>query len=327
MSLDRIKDFLEQNGIDYVEDGKNVMVGNIGISCPFCELDGNSDPSHHMGINEKGWFGCWRDSSHSGKRFAKLIVLLLDISRYEAEQLWDNEELQPFTEDFYEIDKQKNTYTQQIRNFESIELDKDFRLIENKEGIVQRFIHYLKDREIADKQIYNKSQPLYYSIKGDWNNRIIFPIYLNGRLTSWTSRSVYPNCELKYVDLSPEKSIRAVKHSIWNYDGLLKIKDQNVLYITEGIFDCLKLNSYLPSNSQATCIFTKTLRVEQMSLLSDIVNNFNKVEIMLDADASVEAENIKREMSLFKNVSITKLPDGVKDPADLPFEYIREVME
>jgi len=320
MSLDKIKDFLDNNGIEYIEKGKNVMAGNIGINCPF-ECD---DPSHHLGINSKGWYSCWKDSSHSGKQFTNLIAALLNVSKYEAESLWAENEYISNTEEFYTITDK--SVSENILDTKPIELPKDFRLIKKENGITQRFISYLKSRDIPDYQIYDKENPIFYSIKGIWINRFIFPILFNGLIFSWTSRSIYPDCELKYLDLSPDESARPVKHCIWKYDNLKKYNNQNILYITEGVFDCLKLNSYLPKGNQATCIFTKTLRDEQKGLLFDIAHNFKKIKIMLDADAIMEAERIRREISFFKNISIEYLPDGIKDPAELPAEYIRNFL-
>ena len=52
----RIENYLDDLGVDYISEGKNVSSGWIEINCPFC----GQDPSKHLGINlETGLFHSW----------------------------------------------------------------------------------------------------------------------------------------------------------------------------------------------------------------------------------------------------------------------------
>ena len=48
--------YLDEKGIEYVTEGKNVSAGWIGLQCPYC-----SDQSNHLGVclDGKG-FSCFR---------------------------------------------------------------------------------------------------------------------------------------------------------------------------------------------------------------------------------------------------------------------------
>ena len=67
--------FLDHNRIPYRTNGPNCAKGHVVIKCPFC---GDEDPSEHLGIQlSTGYWGCWRNSSHRGRRPHRLIMRLL----------------------------------------------------------------------------------------------------------------------------------------------------------------------------------------------------------------------------------------------------------
>jgi len=72
--------FLQDYGIPYWTEGKNISAGWIGIRCPFC-----NDHSNHLGYNlDENYFLCWRCGSHP---VTDTISKLLGISAKETKRI------------------------------------------------------------------------------------------------------------------------------------------------------------------------------------------------------------------------------------------------
>lgn len=324
---DKIIDFLDSNNIYYITKGKNVRKGNVNIQCPFC---GSLDNSQHMGIKlENGIYGCWRDSSHNGRDFAKLIQVLIDVSYQEACRLWktdvvplgSNSLLSQVNEKFRRDDEVEKV----LGGVDRLVIPKEFAEIK-KTGTKKRFFDYFIKRGFASSDVMSLIE--YYGIKccnvGYWKNRIIFPIYYEKKLVTWVGRSLYNNAALLYMDLSIEKSVRHSKFCLYNYDELMKTSRKIGLFITEGLFDCIKLNYFLSSNYEATCLFTKTIRDEQKYLLKELSHRFEKIILLLDKDASTEILRMERELCFIDNVSFKFL--DVKDPGIMNKEQVLSLL-
>jgi DNA primase len=150
----------------------------------------------------------------------------------------------------------------------------------------------------------------------DWKQRIIFPIHYENRLVSWVGRTINKFETLHYRDLSIDESVRHPKFCLYEYDF---IKDGgNILYVTEGVMDCLKLNWYLPYKDTATCLFTNSMTEQQRELLWKVGKSFKKVVILLDNDALSNALEIKSQLKpVLNNVIVGILPSKYKDPGEL----------
>jgi len=80
-----IKAFYDKRSVDYITKGVNVKKNEINISCPFCNSEGNPDPSYHLGVDPKtGFWSCWRSRKHHGKRLHRLIMKVGQVSYQEA---------------------------------------------------------------------------------------------------------------------------------------------------------------------------------------------------------------------------------------------------
>ena len=44
----KLRSFLDDLNVEYIDSGKNHKAGNINIRCPYC---GEEDPSYHLGIS------------------------------------------------------------------------------------------------------------------------------------------------------------------------------------------------------------------------------------------------------------------------------------
>jgi hypothetical protein len=302
---------LEDNNIDYVTEGKNTKRGEVSVCCPFCP----DDPSYHMGINlDTGVYGCWRNSQHRSKHLPILLAKLINCSRQQAEQLYKAE--LPILDNFStKIDKVFSNKKDEdlVKNKSPIKLLPSFRQIK-KVGTKHLFWNYLVHRGLSNPQDIIDRYNIKCCLAGNWKNRLIFPMYLNKMLVTWSSRLI-TGSQMKYKDLGIDESIVPPKRLLYDIDNLTL--GGKALFITEGVFDCFKLRHYLPPQYQVTCVFTKSITSEQIIMLSSLKNKYKQLFILLDNDASVQSIQLKHHLAFITNLSIKFLPKGVKDPGEM----------
>ena len=173
------------------------------------------------------------------------------------------------------------------------------------------FVEYLEGRGFDNIDSLVSIYDIHQCLVDDWKWRLIFPVYFKEKLVTWVGRSIGISPYLPYMDLSIEESVIHSKYCLYNYDNL---KGGEALFVTEGIFDALKIDYYSPKDVNATCLFTKTMRKEQEYLLYGLSNYYDSIYILLDSDAKIEALKIVKDLSYIHNVKLSLLPDGVKDP-------------
>lgn len=327
----KLINLFKQYNIYWTEEGANVRKNNINIKCPWC---GEADPSEHMGINPVSkQYACWRNSQHRGKDLARLIQVLIHCSYLEAKRLVENDRL-VFQEKGI-LDQVVETLTisdddkriERLGGVKKLELPKNFYLADVS-SLRIRFQEYLFSRGFINVHVNELDQfILKYGIccclVGDYKFRLIFPIYYKNQLVTWTSRSIYVDEKLRYKDLSIEESVRHVKFCLYNYDELLE-KGGKKLFITEGVFDVLKMEYFFPNEDyRATCIFTTSVQPEQVYLLSKLSKRFNDTILLLDKGVEAQMIRLKMEFSFIKNLSFSYLPRGVNDPGDMSKEQVR----
>jgi hypothetical protein len=312
---------LSDYNIPFLTEGKNVKDGNVNVQCPWC---GSEDKSMHMGINlETGMWGCWRSSEHRGRDIRYLIIKLINCSIVEAEYLLDirnnilNEEdlMQLFNASFSTT---KDNKVKKYGGQDTLVLPVNFHW---PQGL---FTKYLSYRGFEDLTFFVEKYKIYSCLFGDWRYRLIFPIYFRSKLVTWIGRSIATNPYLPYMDLSIEESVRHSKYCLYNFDNLV---GGDILFITEGIFDALKLDYYSPDRVNATCIFTKTMRNEQAYLLYEIAPKYKKLVLMLDTDAQQEAFKIVQDLGFISNILLGTLPLNVKDPGELSEKGVKTLVK
>lgn len=197
--------FLDSYRIDYRTQGPNVKKGNVNINCPFCALPDSHHSSHHLGIDVlTGFWGCWRDRSHRGRRPHRLIMKLIGCTFTEAKRLVGDVSI--VNEDSFKKLVDGNMFDVEDQTHENdkwLTYPKSFRKFDGAFNVEKRHSSYLRhDRgflkhvsDVCDKY------SLRYCINGDYSNRIIFPFTLYGRLVTWTARSIYKREKLRYKNL------------------------------------------------------------------------------------------------------------------------------
>ena len=326
MPINRKKlfDFVEFHSIDYIDSGPNVAKNHINIKCPYC----GNDPSYHMGINlNTGGYKCWRSASHRGKDASFLLAKVTHLSATLISKSIGTQVL--LTDD--DMDKALNILNGSSTEFnkkeirtgvEELDFYKSFVPISGGSHHVQPAINYLRSRGFEDVEDLANYYNLQYSYYGDWNYRIIFPVYVNEELMTWVGRSISNKTILPYKDLSIEESVLHCKSCLFNYDRLTNGGD--TLYITEGVFDALKIDWFAVDGVRATCLFTKTMTDDQLESIYSLKDKFKKVVVLLDNDAIGNALDITHRLRLIANSCTGMLPDKYKDPGSIPGGLIME---
>jgi DNA primase len=276
-----MESLLEEKGIPYVTSGKEVTDGFIGLSCPFCE-----DKGQHLGWNlEKDFFTCWKCGWHPTEQ---VIRLLTGLSYYHVKLL-----LQEHSEHFYiENNKVKSEY-------------KEIEWIQ--EPFTEFEVQYLQKRNFNPEYLYDKYKVSSGGIYGEYAYRIKIPYFVDGKVITFTSRTVVPNKEPRYKTFSGVNT----KDFLFNYDNL----DHCIL--VEGAFDAMRMGKgfYAISGSELTPM--------QFQYLS----NKKQIDILYDSDkASQErAKKTANDISSFGIKTRIITLDKGKDCADLTDDEAEKV--
>lgn len=317
--------FLDHHHIHYVTSGPNVSRGNFAVQCPFC---GVADPSQHMVIGSSGnWWRCWRNRIHRGNSPAKLVQALLGCSLEQALRLVGSDINIP-TDFLAQV--QARIAPSPTTTYPKLTLPREFKPLSDKPS-ARPYIEYLKDRGFTTSQIamMHKQYKILYCTQGPYKGRIIFPIYSQGVLVTWTGRSIYPNQSLRYKTLSsiPEKAAQTgfppappiTNFLLW-FDRL--IQDSGTIYLCEGPFDALKVNILGRAHGiHATCFFTSSPTRKQIDLLHQLLPHFKNKYLLLDQGTLAQAISITSDMAGLK-IPIRQLPKGIKDPGELTQEQL-----
>lgn len=325
--------FLRRYNIAHTTSGPNTAKGNVSIRCPFC---GPSDPSMHLGVSlsGKGW-KCWRVREHRGKSNVRLIRALIGCSVEQAIALVGRDDHVP--DDFMgPVNLMMREDSPSPLQME-IRLPEEFKRFDLTKPSFRPYLHYLTNRGFTPRQIETMTEKydLRYCTRGPYAGRIIFPIYLDGVLMSWTGRSISRHEAVRYKTLTTkEDKGRAEGYGtalapssellLW-YDDLFQTRAYD-LVVVEGPFDALKMNVLCRwYGVAATCLFTSAISDEQIDLLHRVSSRFEGRYILLDAEKYEESLHI-----CYKLVTLgfrpLKLPEGLEDPGELSRQTIGEFL-
>lgn len=303
-----IQQYLIDNKIEYRSSGKNVSRGEYSICCPFC-----SEGRFHCGINPvKQLFHCWICGNKGD--IAKLLSKLLSISYIEARTI-----INPISDLKKALENRdtKNIQVEEIKKIKKFELPaytKPF--IKDSKNIWQEIAHdFLVDKyNLTWNHILDAK--LHYCINGKYKNSIIIPIYFNGKLVNFISRTWDKNAHKRYENCPNELSLVNIKKVVYNYD---RVYNKKQVIVTEGCFDAIKVGL---DRSVAVC--GTEVSQEQKNLL--VTLKADELIIMFDNDphlktTSKKAQDLVDYLSPFVKIKVIKLPHG-KDPGDMERDEI-----
>jgi hypothetical protein len=307
--MDWVK-LLDDNHIHYVTRGPNTKRGEVSIKCPWC---GSDDPSEHLGINlaTENW-GCHRNQSHRGKGAKRLIQALLGCSASHATLVisqYDRADPEALETPLFTENEPP------VKVTGALKLPPEARDIPPQ----GRFYDYIRSRGYEVPLDLCRTYNLKCASVGRWKDRIIIPIYTHGEtLVAWTARAIgRPVSSPRYLSTGSE-----IKENIFN---LQQLTGGNVLFITEGPFDAMKVAYYGHVNGyDATAVFGTSITPNQISMLKQVSKKYTRTVILLDPDA-VEATFYLSEW--LPGASIGNLPEGVADPGDLSKSQVIDLIK
>lgn len=182
---------------------------------------------------------------------------------------------------------------------------------------------YLIKRDFDPDYLHQKYGLVGGGVAGAWKYRIIIPIYLNGKVISWTARSILGKEELialdipRYKNLSIAESVIDPKSTLFNLDHCRG----NSVILTEGAFDVMRLGD------DSVCSFGIELSQAQVSIIKD---RFRKVYVMFDNEAGAQKKARKFGLELSSVGVYVEVVDayseyGVNDGAELSDEQVKEI--
>lgn len=250
----------------HVDYSTKINRGWVNVECPYC----TSEHPLHLGFNPAGdYCTCWNCGGHDLKR---------TLSKVLAVPYNDVDEIMTHYEGRGGMLMQLNKKVAKAR---SLELPSDsFTPAERK---------YLLSRNFSPRFLHEKYGVVGGGIAGRWKFRILIPVYLNGKLVSWTGRSILDKQTLKekeiprYKNLSIEESVINIKECIFNIDHCRK----NVAVLVEGSFDVMRLGD------DFMCSMGTELTQNQIGILHQ---RFKKIFIAFDNEP--EAQKKARKFGL-----------------------------
>lgn len=278
-----IRAFLEDRGIAYVSEGKNVSAGWLGTNCVFCH-----DKSNHLGINLQALtISCWK----CGKR-SNVLSLVMQIDGCSFNRAKDIITKFPLKE-FSHLVRPKRTAAEKTM-FPS----------GTSETLLPIHERFLISRGYDPVIIQRK-----YDILGvgptldSWKFRIIIPIYMNQTLQTYVGRDTTGKAEVKYQNAPIEKSLLQAKHCL---QGIDQVTDTIVL--VEGLLD------YWRIGAPAICCFGTQVTTDQINIIAQ--KKVKRCFVLFDQDATDKAHILASTLtSVVPEVEVLELDD--QDPDNL----------
>ena len=251
---------------DYkIEYNNRVNRGWTNVTCPFCD-----DKTFNGGFNNAGnYFHCWKCGGHDFKQALTRVVNI------------------PFNEVDILIEQYagRNSLLNKLNKKQA----KAIQLALPTNTFTPAERKYLKQRNFSPKLLHEKYKIVGGGITGAWKYRIIIPLILDGKIVSWTGRSILSKQKInelkipRYKNLSIEQSVIDPKSILYNLDNCMS----KTAVLTEGAFDVMRLGDGF------FCSFGTELTQAQ---IIEIKNRFSKVFIMFDNE--IEAQIKARKFGL-----------------------------
>ena len=245
---------------DYnVEYDTRVNKGWTNVTCPFCD-----DKTFNGGFNNAGdYYHCWKCGGHN---FKQALARTVNIPFNEVDIL---------IEQYAGRNSVLNTLNKKQAKATKLTLPTDtFTPAERK---------YLKERNLSPKLLHEKYKIVGGGITGSWKYRIIIPLVLNGKIVSWTARTILSKQQQqklkipRYKNLSIEQSVVDPKSVLYNLDHC----EDKIAVLTEGAFDVIRMGDGF------FCSFGTELTQSQISMIKQ---RFEKVFIMFDNEEEAQAK-------------------------------------
>ncbi len=276
-----VQAWLDDVGIGYEDEGRDVSTGWIGISCLFC-----SDHLFHLGINlSSKRYSCWRCGAKGS--VAKLIMHHNQITWGQAQavlQRYQDPTAVPSTKPIRE-------YASKIR-------------IPNGSHLHLPPLHekWLESRGFDANYIHRRYSLRCTTLHDRWPFSLIVPVYLHHQLVTFIFRDVGEG-KADYKNFPIEESLIDAKHTLYNLDRV-----GHTALVVEGITDVWRIG-----DGAVATMGTKWTKAQVKQLMG-----LKRVFVMYDSEEAAQQQAERLACALtsgVKNVVRLELPKG--DPADL----------
>ena len=283
----KLQQILQDYKIPFASSGSEISRGWIGIQCPFC-----GDSKWHLGYNQsKNLLTCWRCGP---KKLFPTLKILLGLPGEEISKIIKKYGCETVEE------------TKEWKGAKNLVLPPEFGPLKKKHK------QYLIDRGFIPEEIISKWQILGTGNSGNgYSNRIIIPIYQDGKLVSFHSRDITGEARTPKKACRMEDEVVHFKDTLYGYDRC----KSNTVIVSEGPFDVWRWGY------GAVCTWGIKFTERQVDLLSTFKNIFivfdsNNLETgKEEKQAKEQAEKLADKLSIFQNVWI--IDDLGSDPADM----------
>jgi DNA primase len=292
-SVDSVE-LLENLGISYEDEGKNIGTEWVGVNCPFCD-----DDSNHCGVHINApVFSCFRCGEKGN--LIKLVAQITGNKRKAIEIIKGNipRELRKR----HEFERNFAERTSLPSSASKMMSKSHYKYLEQQRRFNARYLHEKYDLHF----VHNDD---------DWWNRIIVPVYMRGELITFTSISIDKEARMRYKHQKDEESIAPIKQILYGSEWCGRS-----CITVEGIFDFWRIGD------GAVMTGGTKITSEQKKLLS----KYDKVILLFDGDFAgrIAAQKLGDDLSAHTEVKIIDLPDNV-DPdglTDEEIKYIRSLL-
>lgn len=287
--------------------------------CPYCHDGKSKNPrSHFLFRNDEIGFQCFncgakhRFNGNNINSIAKFIsksawkktgAILLELKKekiFPNSDLKNQEELkEELGEDTLDLIDYKEVELPDVSIKWTTKADKvapRYRkgFIENKKKVKM----YLSEHGLTD---IAKNKELYICMEGEYSNRLVFPIYFDGKLISWTARALYPT-SAKYLYPPAEDEFNDRGTLVYGLDKLFKAEDVKQIFVTESLVDSWILGGM--------AVLSKNITQEQIDIMKKF--NFQKKRLIfvLDKDKiNFKWDTDLKGLELGKAVLKAKVPE------------------
>lgn len=304
-----VERYLDEKGIFYRRGGKNVTTGWIETNCPFCKMDGDPDPSEHLGISPSKLYNCWR-GGHKGN-VLKLIMALEECDFGEAYAIFQMYQTYRLLEEPKKVSKKKAAQ------------------VEMPDGASKRFsdgaIRYLEsrgfdpDRLIETYDLYCCQNKGIVLIGGKPLNkfrfRIIIPVLESGILVNYVGMDYTRNSNQRYNNCPNELSLIPTKECVYDLD---RARKHRKIIVVEGITDKWRIGKTACATLGETFTWEQTVKIAK--------SGAEKAYIMFDGEVNAiqNAHRLAHRLGEFMKTEVVELADG--DPGSFSAREVKEFL-
>ncbi len=274
---------------------------NIKLKCPRCQQD-----ECYISVVEDDHPGQCLRKKHCGWTF-NIYTFLKEIGRIS------------------EILSNTYSYSEIIKNpFETEQIEivlehEDIRLPFGYKKYSE--CNYLFERGWESKH-FDLYQAGYTKLLHSFKDRIIFPVFEDGKTKAYTTRSIF-----KKEYCLQHNIIRYSKNEESEYTRLLynidNVQGKNTAILTEGIFDCKQVNDFLDNDTDivGVSLLGVNLSIEQVLKLK--MKGIKNLIFFLDPDVLIKVRSESQKYKhLFDNIFVTYTDN--KDPGDSSFDELEK---